>query len=346
MVSAQRAGAGACPYKKAIHNRCGSPRGEHPYTMQMPLSVTSEVEQVHCPLCRANDCRLLSTQKEVYGVVKCRVCGLVYLSPRPKKDAIAAIYDEQYYKDPAVGYPDYLKTFYDYRDVFMQIFDERVEAVSQLKDRGRILEVGCAHGFLLDHFRKSGWDTCGVELSKASARYAKNVLELNVQNVPLSQADLPDNFFDVILMLDVIEHFSDHKAAFDVVRRALKPDGVIVAQVPYELSHWEKVLCAIANGQKPGTIEPDAVPAHLCFFTPRTLRLMLEKHGLEMIKRDSGNYGRIRERIFPPSTDSKCLLRRLLKTLYYRLGLRQLLRWLAPRFNQGSGIILYARKRG
>ena len=312
----------------------------------MPFSMTPEVEHVHCPLCGADDARFLSTQKGIYGVVKCRVCGLVYLSPRPTREGIAAIYDETYYKDPTVGYPDYLKTFNDYREVFMEIFDERVEAVSRIKQTGPILEVGCAHGLLLDHFRKSGWDTYGVELSKVSARYAKNVLELNVQNVPLEQADYPDKFFDVILMLDVIEHFPDHKAALDVIRRVLKPDGLIVVQVPWELYHWEKILCAVANGKKPGTIEPDAVPAHLCFFTPRTLRLMLEKHGLEVIKRESGNYGRIRERIFPPPTDDKCLLRRLLKIIYYRLGVRKSLRYLAPKLKQGSGVILYAKTRG
>jgi len=312
----------------------------------MSSSIPPATEHVRCPLCRANNCRLLSVQKGIYGVVKCRVCGLVYLSPRPTRDAIAAIYDEEYYKDPTVGYPDYLKTFYDHREVIMQIFGERLEAVNRFKEKGRILEVGCAYGTLLDHFRKHGWDTYGVELSKASSRYASDVLELNVQNVPFSDANLPDSFFDVILMLDVIEHFPDHKVAFDVVRGALKEDGIIVAQVPWELSHWEKVLCAIANSRKPGTIEPDAVPAHLCFFTPRTLRLMLEKHGFEVIERGSGNYGRIRERIFPPDTADKCLLRRLLKIIYYRLGVRRLLRHLAPRLKQGSGVILYAKKRG
>jgi 2-polyprenyl-3-methyl-5-hydroxy-6-metoxy-1,4-benzoquinol methylase len=308
--------------------------------------MTSKVEHVHCPLCGGDDARLLSIQREVFGVVECRICGLVYLSPRPTKESIAAIYDETYYKDPTVGYPDYLKTFHDHREIFVQIFDERLAAIGRFKETGRILEVGCAHGLLLDHFRKHGWDTFGVELSQPSARYAKEVLGLNVQNVPLERADFPERFFDVVLMLDVIEHFPDHKAAFDVVRRVLKDDGVMVAQVPWELYHWEKVLCAVANGKKPGTIEPDAVPAHISFFTPRTLRLMLEKHGFQVIKRESGNYGRVRERIFPPSTDDKCLLRRLLKITYYRLGVRKLLRSLAPKLKHGSGIILYVTKRG
>ncbi|MBN1594221.1 MAG: class I SAM-dependent methyltransferase [Candidatus Coatesbacteria bacterium] len=309
--------------------------------------MAQATEHVHCPLCGADDYRLLSIQKEFYGVAKCRVCGLVYLNPRPAQESIADIYDEDYYNNPTtVGYADYLKTFHDYRDVFEQIFNERLEAVSRLKGCGRILEVGCAHGLLLDHFRKHGWDTYGVELSPPSARYAKEELGLYVQNLPLEEADYPDDHFDVILMLDVIEHFPDHKTALSVIRRVLKPDGFIVVQVPWELYHWEKILCAISNGKKPGTIEPDAVPAHLCFFVPRTLRLMLEKHGFTVFERGSGNYGRIRERIFPHSTADRNLIRRLLKVIYYRLGVRKLLRYIAPRLKQGSGIILYARKRG
>jgi len=304
-----------------------------------------EVEHVRCPLCGADDARLLSVQKEVYGVVRCRVCGLTYLSPRPTKEGIAAIYDERYYKDPAVGYPDYLKTFHEHHETFMEIFGERLRAISQFKKGGRILEVGCAYGLLLDYFREHGWGTYGVELSETSARYAQAVMELEVQNVPLERAQFPDLFFDVILMLDVVEHLDDHKSAFNVVRRVLKDDGVLVVQVPYELFHWEKVLQAIASGKRPGAIAPDAVPAHLCFFTPRTLRLMLEKHGFRVLKRESGNYGRIRERIFPPSTDSKCPICWLLKVIYYRLGVRKLLRWLAPKLKEGSGIIFYVRKR-
>lgn len=308
-------------------------------------SLMREVEHVRCPLCGGDDARQLSVQKGIYGVVKCRVCGLTYLCPRPTKRGIAAIYNEQYYKDPAVGYPDYLKTFHQHRETILQIFDERLRAVSQFKRGGRILEVGCAYGLLLDYFRKHGWETYGVELSQTSARYAQDVMGLDVQNVPLKRAQFPDLFFDVILMLDVVEHLADHKSAFEVIRRILKDDGIVVVQVPYELFHWEKVLQAIASGRRPGTIAPDAVPAHLCFFTPRTLRLMLEKHGFFVLKRESGNYGRIRERIFPPSTDSKFLICRLLKVIYYRLGVRKLLRWLAPKLKQGSGIIFYVSKR-
>ncbi|HUT03976.1 MAG TPA: class I SAM-dependent methyltransferase [bacterium] len=304
-----------------------------------------EVEHVRCPLCGTDDARLLSVQKEVYGVVRCRVCGLTYLSPRPTKEGIAAIYDERYYKDATVGYPDYLKTFHEYHETFMEIFDERLRAISQFKKGGRILEVGCAYGLLLDYFRKRGWETYGVELSQTSASYAQQVMELEVQNVPLARAQFPEMFFDVILMLDVVEHLDDHKSAFNVVRRILKDDGVLVVQVPYELFHWEKVLNAIASGKRPGAIAPDAVPAHLCFFTPSTLRLMLEKHGFWVLKRESGNYGRIREQVFPPSTDSKCPICRLLKVIYYRLGVRKLLRWLAPKLKEGSGIIFYVRKR-
>jgi len=45
VVSPQRAGTETCPYKKAIHNGCGSPRSEHPYMscdlLRRPLLLLS-----------------------------------------------------------------------------------------------------------------------------------------------------------------------------------------------------------------------------------------------------------------------------------------------------------------
>ena len=304
-----------------------------------------QVEYVRCPLCGGNDYRVLSVQDDVYGVVRCRVCGLCYLNPRPTREQITAIYKKEYYFDHKVGYSDYLGTYARFRELYRQIFQERLEAISRFKQSGRILEVGCAYGLLLDFFREHGWEAYGIEISSESASYARDVLGLEVQVGPLESGRFPADFFDVILMLDVIEHLPDLRSAFKVVRQALKPDGILVAQVPFELFHWEKILLAILAGKKPGSIEPDAVPAHLYFFSPRTLRLILKKFGFEVIRRESGNYGRIRERIFPPSTESRYLIGRAAKTVYYRWGVRRALRWLAPKLKQGSGIILYARKR-
>ena len=50
---------------------------------------------------------------------------------------------------------------------------------------GRLLDVGCGHGLLLDEARKRGYETVGLELSREAARYARETLGLDVRELPL-----------------------------------------------------------------------------------------------------------------------------------------------------------------
>src|SRR2546423_8702775 len=49
---------------------------------------------------------------------------------------------------------------------------------------GRLLDVGCGHGLLLDEARTRGFQTVGLELSRTAARHAREALELDVREVP------------------------------------------------------------------------------------------------------------------------------------------------------------------
>ena len=54
---------------------------------------------------------------------------------------------------------------------------------------GRLLDVGCGHGLLLDEARRRGYDTVGLELSREAARHAREALGLDVREVPLEDFD-------------------------------------------------------------------------------------------------------------------------------------------------------------
>src|SRR5919198_1345668 len=48
---------------------------------------------------------------------------------------------------------------------------------------GRLLDVGCGHGLLLDEARRRGFEVVGLELSRAAARHARDVLGLDVREL-------------------------------------------------------------------------------------------------------------------------------------------------------------------
>jgi SAM-dependent methyltransferase len=135
---------------------------------------------------------------------------------------------------------------------------------------GRLLDVGCGHGLLLDEARSRGYETVGLELSRSAARHAREALRLDVHEQPVeSFVDLEG--FDVVVLADVIEHLDDPVAAVDRCAGLLRPGGVLCVVTPDPSS----LTARIAGRRWWGF-----VPAHACLLPRATLRELLTARGL------------------------------------------------------------------
>jgi 2-polyprenyl-3-methyl-5-hydroxy-6-metoxy-1,4-benzoquinol methylase len=168
--------------------------------------------------------------------------------------------------------PDYLEEEQGRRLSVQSILRE----LKRLKKFGRLLDVGCATGFLLDEARKYAWETHGVELSKWAVDYARNKFGLtNVSHTILKNAAYPSNYFDVVVLKDSIEHLIDPKSTLMEIRRILKPEGIICVNTPDISSLISKILQARWWGLK---------QVHLYYFTRKSLYNMLNATGFLPIK--------------------------------------------------------------
>jgi SAM-dependent methyltransferase len=135
---------------------------------------------------------------------------------------------------------------------------------------GRLLDVGCGHGLLLDEARSRGYETVGLELSRSAARHAREALGLEVHEQPVETfVDLDG--FDVVVLADVIEHLEDPVAAVDRCAGLLRPGGVLCVVTPDPSS----LTARIAGRRWWGF-----VPAHACLLPRATLRELLSARGL------------------------------------------------------------------
>lgn len=299
-------------------------------------------EHVKCILCGQDNPEILSVQKS-WPVARCRNCGLIYLSSRPLESALEEMYSREYYDSADVGYGGYVANFHKYNDIFTNLFNKRTHDIEPYRGQGKLLEVGCAHGFLLDHLRKHQWKVKGLEVSPLASKYAVNQLKLDVFCGKLEDAGYEDNFFDVVLLLDVLEHLHRPFETLREIGRILTPQGVLVVQCPWELTHWEEKAEAFLKKMKPCTITPDAIPAHLYFFSPDTLEAFMRKGGFITFKKQSGNYGSIRRHIKPVPVDVGPFYERWARFLYFRMGLQQLFYRSARIVGKGNGLIRYGR---
>ncbi len=235
-------------------------------------------ESVRCNLCGADDYSIVykarkagSTEKGHFSasgndvlldqVVKCRKCGFVYVNPRPRGESVVA------------GYSDAVdETYVSQAEGRKQTFKSCLALIEkQRPGKGRILDVGCAAGFFLQAAKQGGWQEYGVEPSRWLAGYGRKNLGLNVKAGTLKEAKFPD-YFDVVTLWDVLEHVPDPSAELREIRRVLKPGGLLVVNYP----NFGSKLARLA-GRRWWFL----LSVHLFYFTPHTLKAMLEGNGFE-----------------------------------------------------------------
>jgi SAM-dependent methyltransferase len=192
-------------------------------------------------------------------LLACVECGTVQQPQLPNGDELHELYRDM--SDDA-----YLAEETGRRATAAHLLDLVAEHVAG----GRLLDVGCGHGLLLDEARRRGFDVVGLELSRSAARHAREALDLDVREVPLEEFAVWDGF-DVVVLADVLEHLDDPVAAVERCARLLAPGGALCVVTPDPSSLTARVAGRRWWGY---------VPAHACLLPRATLRELLGEQGL------------------------------------------------------------------
>lgn len=240
---------------------------------QRDVYSAADVELVVCPLCERDAAERLYTERGVLGIVQCRQCELIYVSPRLKAP-------EEVYWGDAEKYIDEARQIFagrlpHHRD---PNYLEDLAVIARFRSTGDLLDVGTNMGFFLRHTRGRGWRARGVDPSPSLSEIARKYFGLDVKTTFLEDAGFEAASFDVITMTDVFEHISAPRAMLREVRRLLRPDGIIYIKVPNGLYNLLKQHALKALGRS-GSYDIWDSYEHVVHYSSRTLRRMLEAEG-------------------------------------------------------------------
>jgi 2-polyprenyl-3-methyl-5-hydroxy-6-metoxy-1,4-benzoquinol methylase len=148
--------------------------------------------------------------------------------------------------------------------------------------RERVLEVGCGEGVFVSALIgvKEAW---GIEPSPAADIARQRLHRVFQSTFAEAEAELPLQYFDVIVCNDVIEHMSDHDDFLSRVGRYLAPGGRLVGSVP-NVRFYNNLFQMLLEKDWLYTQMGILDRTHLRFFTEKSLVACLRRHNFAVDK--------------------------------------------------------------
>ena len=193
-------------------------------------------------------------------LVRCDACGFVFAAhgSLPALTALYAQLDDAEYGASAVGRRRQMAHLLRW-------------ATAGLPRPARLLDVGAASGILVSEATALGFESVGVEPSRPLAERAR-ADGLEVHDGVLPHPALDGATFDIVTLIDVIEHVDDPLGLLGMCRRHLAPGGRLVVVTPDLGSVAARVLGARWWHRR---------LAHVSYFDRGTLTAALRRSGLE-----------------------------------------------------------------
>jgi len=146
------------------------------------------------------------------------------------------------------------------------ILADYLRRFGDLPAQARILEIGCGTGHNLPMLAQFG-HVDAIEIDPAARAIAAERLGRPIGDAPLpALPGVPRRAYDLVAVLDVVEHIEDDVAALAAMKSLLKPGGKILIAVPAHQWMWSA---------------HDVVNHHHRRYSKATLKTAIERAGLK-----------------------------------------------------------------
>ena len=228
---------------------------------------------MNCPICDSTPQRSFTSIADDSGLCAaghpysyCQGCNYYFIDPQPKPDAMRRFYNEH----PILSVQD---SFNDALASYRQA-GGRWAKISEVLPRtgGAYLDFGCNIGLMLHQNRDRFSSVYGVEINAEAAAFAASELAINTISPSLDAVPAGVRF-NLISLIDVIEHVPDPGALIVSLRNRLTDDGLIFMRLP------------VIDGLLFSPTAPERwkfvyAPYHLSMFSVKALQALAKNAGL------------------------------------------------------------------
>lgn len=222
-----------------------------------------------------------------FSLFKCKDCRNTFLRSDKRE-----IYEEKYYIDRDAWYKNYKKG-YNENEHPVPTYKNFLDTIQKTGySGGKLLEIGCSKGVFLDLAVKRGFSVLGLDTSEFAIKYIKDNFSFPVMCADIEKADLPDDSFDIVVMIDVIEHIENLAQVIRESSRIMKPGGLLVIDTPNEdslINFISFFLYKLSLSKLKFFVRTNHDIEHVVSFSPAGMKKLLREHSFKVIKIDLFN---------------------------------------------------------
>lgn len=244
----------------------------------------------NCPMCGADNSReqALGYSQQEWVLKECRACKFVYLENPPHYEQLAVEYSwdkvhqqtlERKHKDRPIH-----SLASTVGAAVRRRLTDKQNKLNQFVCRwippGKVADIGCGDGSNMARLPER-YEPVGIEISETLAELTRNRLRHRKATVlNMSAIDglrhVLDGSLSGVIMRSFLEHETSPRELLMSAAGALKPDGTIIIKVPNYASSNRRIMGSSWCGFH--------FPGHVNYFTPRSLREMVESTGPRIVR--------------------------------------------------------------
>lgn len=226
---------------------------------------------MNCPVCESEFQPLYRIHRynPPLEIIVCPNCGLQRQKTFPQD--LSSLYQEGYY----TGCADY--SYIDERSIEQAsdfVWQARLKTISKfVQPPARFLDVGCSFGGFVDAATRLGYQSTGIDLSEFAVTQGKK-LGRNIVLGDLSIIANSNEKFDIITLIEVIEHLPEPLQTVRQLRSLLRNHGIVVIQTANFLG---------CQAKKAKSDYHYYLPGHLYYYSTKNLRKLLLSNGFRKV---------------------------------------------------------------
>jgi len=207
---------------------------------------------------------------------QCEGCGTISTFPQPDDAQIVNHYKKRFKEGNYRLVQEYMHNYLSVYNGFAKTVEGELAREKQSLKGLRVLDVGCFTGEFLVVMRDRGADVYGVDLQEDAVAIANRILENRVFKADLYQGGYPEQEYDIVTLLGVVEHVLDPVGLIQKAGSLQNKNGLIMIQTPDSSSIIARLL-----GKRWPPLEPIE---HINLFSRKGLIKVLQESGYTGIR--------------------------------------------------------------